>query len=140
MNIFEQASDAVDKEYIIGDMMTCENCIEWIRGSNIATVSFTQIRYINKIKKYAKQFPNLFEIVAEKDGVLVAHIPVRSVKIQYVTPREMSEDEKELARERLAMYREQKKLDEELAKEDAELETEVNDEVFEADDSSGEGK
>jgi len=117
MNEFEKACEKADEDY--DGMMANENAIEWLRGSAVATITTCQVRYINRLKKYAKEYPDLFEIVSERDGVVVAHIPVKSIKITHVTPREMSEEEKELARERLAMYREQKALEEKLKKEEA---------------------
>lgn len=59
-----------------------ENCIEFTKDSDRATVSFSQGRYISRIKKLAAERPAECEIVAENtDGSICAHIPVSWVKI-----------------------------------------------------------
>lgn len=101
MNTFEIASDAIekDRDYNINN----ENAIEFLRNAKMATVTFTQGKYISKIQKYAESFPDEVEIVAQnKDGSIVAHIPVKWIKIS--PPRQISEEQKEAARERLSKY------------------------------------
>lgn len=110
MDQFEKACEDVNKEYENDGMVVNENCIEWIRGSTIATISIVQGRLKSKIRKYAEEYPDLFQIVSERDGVIVAHIPTKSIRITHVTPRELSEEKREAARERLAAYREEKRL------------------------------
>ncbi len=59
-----------------------ENVIEFLKDQEIATVTFSQRRYISRIKKLAKERPDECEIVAEnKDGSIMAHIPVKWVRI-----------------------------------------------------------
>ena len=78
-----------------------ENCIEWMRNSPMATVTFCQGKYITKIKRLAERFPDECEIVAENpDGSIMAHIPTKWIKINN-TQREMTEEEKRLAAERI---------------------------------------
>ena len=77
-----------------------ENVLEFYKGSKVATVTLCAKRYINRVKKLAQKFPDEFEIVAEnEDGSIVAHIPVRAIKINY-TKREdilpFSDDTEEL--------------------------------------------
>lgn len=76
-----------------------ENVIEFLRGDERATVSFSQGRYISKIKKLANEYPDKVEIVAEnQDGSICAHIPVKWVRI---TPeRNLTEEQREKLRER----------------------------------------
>ena len=52
MNEFEKASDAIekDRDYRVNN----ENVIEFLRGADRATVSFSQGRFISKVKKLAK--------------------------------------------------------------------------------------
>ena len=66
---------------MIGDLK--ENNIEWYTGSKTATVSFTQKKYINRIKRLAEKYPLSVEIVAENpDGSITAHIPTRAIHVQ----------------------------------------------------------
>ena len=88
MQEFLQASDEVDKEYY-NDDVNCENVIEWIRNSPIVTVSFSQKRYISKLKKLAEKYPEDVQIVVENnDGSIVAHLPLKYIKIS--APKKMS--------------------------------------------------
>lgn len=84
--------------------MSRENAIEWLNGQDRVTVSFSQGKFINKIKRLAEKNTEV-EIVAEnKDGSICAHLPLKYIKIN--PPRVMSEEQKELARERLLKYKE----------------------------------
>jgi hypothetical protein len=79
----------------------CENNIEFIRNAKVATCSFSQGKYITKIKKLAEKYPDECEIVAEnKDGSIVAHFPVKWIHISNLK-REMSEEERKAMGERL---------------------------------------
>lgn len=87
---------------MVGDLK--ENAIEFYKGDKRATVSFSQGKYISRIKKLKEKYPDDVEIVAENpDGSLYAHIPTKWIKIN--PPKEMSEEQKEAARERLANLR-----------------------------------
>lgn len=88
-----------------------ENVIEFYADEKTATVTFTQGRYITRIRKLAESNPTECEIVAEnKDGSIVAHIPVRWVKIYPGgTGREFSEEEKAANSERLKKMWEERK-------------------------------
>lgn len=67
-----------------------ENTIEWLTNFDRVTVTFTQKKYINKIKKLAAEHPEV-EIVAEnKDGSLCAHLPLKFIRIS--APRKVSEE------------------------------------------------
>lgn len=71
-----------------------ENAIEWINGQNRVTVTLSQGRYISKIKKLASKFPDEVEIVKEnKDGTIVAHIPLGYIKINN-SKRELTDAER----------------------------------------------
>ena len=65
-----------------------ENLIEWITGSKTATVTFSQKKFINRIKQMAEKHPELAEIVAEnEDGSITAHIPVKAIHLTVYTPK-----------------------------------------------------
>jgi predicted N-acetyltransferase YhbS len=107
MEQFEEFNKACDEVEDRDFNLATENVIEFLRGSKVATVTFTQGRYITKIKKLAEKYPDKVQIVAEnKDGSIVAHIPVSAIKINIIEGRELTEEEKKIARERLRSYRE----------------------------------
>lgn len=84
--------------------MSKENNIEWLTGQDRVTVSFSQGKFINKIKRLAESHKEV-EIVAEnKDGTITAHLPLKYIKIS--APRVMTEEQKEQARERLLKLKE----------------------------------
>lgn len=109
MDQFEKASDAIEKDRDYNS--NNENVIEFLRGAKTATVCFTQGRYISKIKKLAEKFPDEVIITSQnKDGSIVAHIPVKYIHISRPGKgRVLTEEEKEAAKERLKAYRESKK-------------------------------
>ena len=77
-----------------------ENVIEFLRNSKIATVTFSQGRYVSKIEKLAKDFPDEVQIVhRNSDSSIVAHIPTRYIRIS--RPREYTEEERAIMAERL---------------------------------------
>ena len=104
MKEFEQASNEIEQgrsyEFEV------ENCIEFIKGSTTATVTFTQGRYISKIEKLAKRFPDEVKIChrnynsSGKISSLVAHIPVSYIQISN-RKRDLSEEERKAIGERL---------------------------------------
>lgn len=107
MNEFEKASEAVERDRDFA--LDCENVIEFLRNSKVATVSFSQGKFMRKIKKLAEKFPDKVEITYESDRVVVAHVPTSAIRISVIEPREMSEEQKQAARERLAKYRYERK-------------------------------
>ena len=89
--------------------MENENVIEFIKDEKRATCTFTQGRYISKIRKLAKDFPDECEIVAEnEDGSVLAHVPVSWVQI---TRRKLnlSEEQRKQMAERLRNATSQRK-------------------------------
>ena len=86
-----------------------ENNIEFLRNQERATCSFTQGRFISKMKKLAEQYPDECQIVGENnDGSIVAHFPVKWIHITRRTGHEMTEEQKKANTERLLKYREQR--------------------------------
>lgn len=76
-----------------------DNSIEFLKGEDTATVTFSQGRCISKIKRLAKERPEEVEIVTDAEGILCAHIPVSWIKI-YPNPQ-YSEEQKEELKKRL---------------------------------------
>lgn len=81
-----------------------ENVIEWIRGNKSVTVQLSgHSRLCNRVEKYAEEFPDEVQILGKnKNGSIVAHIPLNYIKITRHIKRELSDDEKRTLRERLA--------------------------------------
>ena len=88
-----------------------ENVMEWITGQKIGSVTFTQKRMVSKIKKYAEEYPDEIEIIAENDdGSIFAKVPVSWFKFSPPRKgREFSDEEKAEAAERLRIAREKKR-------------------------------
>ena len=80
-----------------------ENCIEWLNGQDTISVTLSQGRYISKVRKLAKKYPDLVQILAENDdGSIFAHMPIKSLKLNIISPKELGNDEKEKLVERLS--------------------------------------
>ena len=102
MNEFEKACNEVEQER--NYEYSHENCIEWIKHSDIATVTFSQGRYITKIKKLAEKYPDEVQIVHENiDGSIVAHIPTKYIKIS-ANKSTLTEEQRLANAERLRNY------------------------------------
>ena len=70
---------------MVGDIK--ENSIEWYTGEKTCTVSFSQQKYVNRIKRMAETHGELVEIVAENpDGSITAHIPLRALHLTIYRP------------------------------------------------------
>ena len=81
-----------------------ENAIEWYNGQDTITLTLSQKKFINKINRLAKEYPN--EVKIDKindDGTILAHIPLKYLRI--TKPREFTEEEKLKAKERLLSYK-----------------------------------
>lgn len=87
-------------------MRNTENAIEFMCGDSFCTGSFTSQRHINRIKKlYENHKQDFCYMVENRDGSVCAKFPLSWVKITPPTKREMTEEEKENLRQRLAEIR-----------------------------------
>lgn len=85
-----------------------ENVLEFISGARTVTVSFTNQKHINRIKKLYEERKDDFKYFHENtDGSICAKIPLKWIKINSgsKTGRVMTEEQKEAARVRLANAR-----------------------------------
>ena len=74
-----------------------DNGVEWYTGDDKVTVTFSQRKWVSKIKKLSVSRPDEVELVVEnEDGSIVAHIPLSYVKIS--PPKKVSEEQKERMR------------------------------------------
>ena len=92
-----------------------ENGLEWLNGQDTVTFSFSQKKYINKVKALAEKYPDKVDIYAENaDGTITGKIPLNFVKIS--APRQITMDDETKANlaERLRLNREKKVKEKEL--------------------------
>ena len=85
-----------------------ENVVEFISGTRTATVTFTNQKHINRIKKLYEERKDDFKYFKEnKDGSICAKLPRKWIKINAGSKegRVMTEEQKEAARIRLANAR-----------------------------------
>ena len=85
-----------------------ENVVEFISGTRTATVTFTNQKHINRIKKLYEERKDDFKYFIEnKDGSICAKIPLKWIRINPGSKekRIMTEEQKEAARIRLANAR-----------------------------------
>lgn len=85
--------------------------MEWLTGDKVGVVTFSQKRWVSKLLKYAEDYPEDVEIIAKNsDGSVFAHVPVSWFKFSPPRKgREMTDEEKAAAAERLRKARENKK-------------------------------
>jgi hypothetical protein len=70
----------------MNDLNTNENVIEFLKDQKVMTCTFSQGRFITKVKRLAEKYPEEVEIVARNnarnnDGSIVAHNPVSYLKL-----------------------------------------------------------
>lgn len=59
-----------------------ENVIEWITGDKEIACTFTQTKYINKIRKLMLKRPNLVSnFIENPDGSIFCHLPLKALKL-----------------------------------------------------------
>lgn len=70
-----------------------DNAVEFLKDEKTATVTFSQGRYVSRIRELSKRFPDDVEIITDADGVLCAHIPTKWLRIN--PERQVSDDYRE---------------------------------------------
>lgn len=84
-----------------------ENAIEWITGQDTISVTVSQKKYVNRVERLAKKFPDLVQIKARNDdGSIFAHLPLKALKLN-ITVSNMTEEQKKANAERLRKLREE---------------------------------
>jgi len=93
-----------------------ENMIEFISGARTATVTFTNRKHISRIKKLYEERGDEFKYYHEnEDGSVCAKLPLKWIKVNAGSKpgtrekREMTDEQKQALRERLAKGRAKKK-------------------------------
>ena len=63
-----------------------ENVIEWIEGDKVASFTFSQKRFINRVRKLAEKYGDDVRILKENaDGSIFGHISLSGVRLQFQT-------------------------------------------------------
>ena len=87
--------------------MENENVIEWITNDKTVTVTLSQRKYITKVRKLAEKFPDEVEFLYEnKDGSVLVKLPLRAIKINLTEKRELTEEQREVIRDRFRLAKE----------------------------------
>ena len=86
-----------------------ELCINAVRDENFATAYCSDRTWITRFDKLVEKSPDLFEVVAETEYGKTYRFPKRLISIRSsIVTREMSDEQKQLAAERLKVAREQR--------------------------------
>ena len=86
-----------------------EICINAMRDEEFATIYCSDRTWITKMDKLVEKSPNLFEVIAETDYGKTYKFPKRLISIRSsIVTREMTDEQKQLAADRLRNAREQK--------------------------------
>lgn len=83
LELFADAVGCSVAELSLPDSTMCkENCIEWYKDQEQATLTLSQRRTISRVEKLAVSYPEECQIIARnKDGSIYAHIPVDWIRI-----------------------------------------------------------
>ena len=86
-----------------------ELCINAMRDEGYATAYCSDRTWITKFDKLVEKSPELFEVISETDCGKTYKFPKRLISIRSsIVTREMINEQKQLAAERLRIAREQK--------------------------------
>ena len=79
-----------------------ETDINYVAGDNYISVSTGVKKYINKILAFKEKFPEYIDIVENFDGTMCVKFSTERFSMPFIKiKREMSEEQKEMARERM---------------------------------------
>lgn len=98
---FDQICSENEREDVVD--YSGESAIEWLRGDQMATATFPAgTRECNRLKKYAEEYPEEVKISRENlDGSIVVRFPKKYLRITRPVIRELSDEEREAAANRL---------------------------------------
>lgn len=106
-----EAAGAQVRELLLSDISgTTENAIEFTKHSKRATVTFSQPRYISRIKKLAEKYPEECEIVAlakstGEGETICAHVPTAWLRITPPAVRDLTDEQRKVIGEKLLVSR-----------------------------------
>lgn len=87
-----------------------ENVIEWYTGDDRIALTITQRKYIARVRKLVEEYQSRGDsratIYENEDGSVFCHLPLEALHLRAKSKRDMSDEQKQAARERLAAARE----------------------------------
>jgi hypothetical protein len=96
-------NEVQNDDFVGGDVQ--DNTIEFLRNAKIAVATFSQGKFISRMRKLKEQFPDDVEIEEVKNSAaIVCRFPTKWIKINVGgcgNHREVTEEEKEILRERI---------------------------------------
>jgi hypothetical protein len=97
-------NEVQNDDFVGGDVQ--DNAIEFLRGADTAVATFSQGKFINKMRRLAEEYPDDVEIEDVKNSsAIVCRFPATWVKVSPPRKREFTEEERLAAAERLRAYR-----------------------------------
>lgn len=91
-----------------------ETCVEYLDVDKHATFCSSERKWINKIIKLQQEHPDEVEILympEKNEGVILAHIPKRWLKISPPAKRVMTDEQRAAAAERMKALRKKSSVD-----------------------------
>lgn len=102
-----------------------ENVIEWYTGDDRLALTITQRKYISLVRKLVSEYQERGDaratILENDDGSVFCHLPLEALHLRRKAERAMSDEQKQIARDRLAAAREARAAQLAEGKEEAEL-------------------
>lgn len=66
-----------------------ENVIQWLNGDKYISCTFTQRKYINKVKKIMQRTPEFVpDFIENKDGSIYCKLPLKALKLSIIIRKE----------------------------------------------------
>jgi len=94
----------------MAEILATDNSIDWERGQDMATCTFTMKRFITKIEKLAEKYPDDVKIIhRNEDGTVVAHMPISYIHLSNAK-KNLSDDENDSRAELMRLGKEIKTL------------------------------
>ena len=71
-----------------------ENVIQWLNGEKYITCTFTQKKYINKVRKIAARTPEfVLDLIENSDGSIYCRLPLKALKLSIIVRKEATNEE-----------------------------------------------
>lgn len=83
-----------------------ENVIEWITGDETISVTVSQKKFVNRIKRFALTDENVVILAENNDGSVFAHLPISYLKLSPKRKDNISAERKAELAERMRKMRE----------------------------------
>ena len=73
-----------------------ENVIQWLNGEKYITCTFTQRKYVGKVKKIMQRTPEfVLDFIENKDGSIYCRLPLKALKLSIIVRKEATNEEGE---------------------------------------------